>query len=176
MPFCTDKSLAFPVTHGYTFVMQDLVRRFQQYIADRGLKNTPQRLRIVEVFLGSEGHPSTEELYATLKERDPSLGQATVYRTMKLLCDSGLAREVQFGDGVSRYERRIGTAHHDHLICENCGKTIEVVDDDIERLQEALARKHGFLPTRHHLYLYGLCPVCQKRAPNTEITLSRTKA
>ena len=148
--------------------MQDSVSKFQQYIADHGLKNTPQRLRIVEVFLAAGGHPSTEELYARVKALDPSVGQATVYRTMKLLCESGLAREVQFGDGVSRYEVRLGTPHHDHLICEHCGKTIEVVDEEIERLQEALTRRHGFVPTRHHLYLYGLCPDCQKAAPGAQ--------
>lgn len=141
--------------------MHDAVRKFQQYIAEHGLKNTPQRLRIVEVFLASEGHPSTEDIYASVKALDASVGQATVYRAMKLLCESGLAREVHFGDGVSRYERRAGIAHHDHLICERCGRTIEVVDEEIERLQEVLARKHGFLPTRHHLYLYGLCPTCR---------------
>ena len=156
--------------------MQDPVRAFQQYIARKGLKNTPQRLRIVEAFMAAQGHPSTEELYACLKEVDPSLGQATVYRTMKLLCDSGLAREVQFGDGVSRYERRIGAEHHDHLICECCGMTIEVVDDDIERLQDALARKHGFQPTRHHLYLYGLCPACQGGKPKKRVLTPNNKA
>lgn len=147
--------------------MHNVVRCFQKYITDKGLKNTPQRLRILEVFLSAEGHPATEDIYATVKALDPSVGQATVYRTMKLLCDSGLAREVQFGDGVSRYERRIGIAHHDHLICEHCGRTIEVVDQEIERLQEDLAQKHGFTPTRHHLYLYGLCPACKKTPDKT---------
>lgn len=156
--------------------MQDPISVFQQYNARMGLKNTPQRLRIVEAFMAAQGHPSTEELYACLKEVDTSLGQATVYRTMKLLCDSGLAREVQFGDGVSRYERRIGAKHHDHLICEHCGMTIEVVDDDIERLQDALARKHGFQPTRHHLYLYGLCPACQENKPKNRARALKAKA
>lgn len=140
--------------------MQDPIQLFQHYISEHGLKNTPQRLRIVETFLSAEGHISTEELYAHVKVLDPSVGQATVYRTMKLLCDSGLAREVQFGDGVSRYEHCLGSQHHDHLICERCGLTIEVVDEEIERLQEALARRNGFTPTRHHLYLYGICPQC----------------
>lgn len=148
----------------YPVVMHDPIQIFQQYISEHGLKNTPQRLRIVESFLSAKGHISTEELYATVKTLDPSVGQATVYRTMKLLCESGLAREVQFGDGVSRYEQRIGAEHHDHLICEHCGLTIEVVDEDIERLQEALARRNGFAPTRHHLYLYGICPECAAKS------------
>lgn len=150
--------------------MHDPIQFFQQYISEHGLKNTPQRLRIVETFMAAEGHLSTEELYASVKTLDSSVGQATVYRTMKLLCDSGLAREVQFGDGVSRYEQRLGSEHHDHLICERCGLTIEVVDEDIENLQEALARRHGFTPTRHHLYLYGICPTCSGKGKKAAAT------
>ena len=71
------------------------------------------------------------------------------------------AYEVRFGDGLARYEHA-ADAHHDHLICENCGRNIEVVDSQIEELQDALARKHGFKPTFHRLYLYGICPDCQR--------------
>ena len=81
---------------------------------------------------------------------------------VKLLCEAELAREVRFGDGIARYEMR-GESHHDHLICERCGQNIEVVDPEIERLQEALARRHGFVPTFHRLYLYGICPACRTK-------------
>ncbi len=134
----------------------------QKYIADKGLKNTPQRLRIADVFMTSQGHFSTEEIYGAVCKIDPSVGQATVYRTMKLLCDAGLAREVHFGDGIVRYEPR-NTKHHDHLICESCGEALEVVDEKIEELQELLTRRHGFIPTRHVLCLYGICPKCQSK-------------
>lgn len=141
--------------------MQDRIATFQQYILQHGLKSTTQRTRIVEAFLNAQGHPSAEELHAQVREIDPTVGQTTVYRTMKLLCDSGIAREVQFGDGLTRYEQRLGAEHHDHLICEHCGQTIEVVDEQIEKLQDALALQHGFTPTRHHLYLYGICANCR---------------
>ena len=126
----------------------------------KGLRMTPQRERIMDIFLREAGHMTTEELYARIRQKDPSLGQATVYRTVKLLCEAGVAREVRFGDGVARYEQR-GEAHHDHLICERCGKNIEVMDPELERLQEALAREHGFTPTFHRLYLYGVCKECR---------------
>jgi Fur family ferric uptake transcriptional regulator len=79
------------------------------------------------------------------------------------LAEAGLAKAVNFGDGVTRYEFCYGLPHHDHLICERCRRNIEVVDDDIERLQEELAKKHGFTLTRHKMYLYGVCPECRDK-------------
>ncbi|MEF2678972.1 MAG: transcriptional repressor, partial [Bilophila wadsworthia] len=106
---------------------------FRSFLKNKGLRNTPQRQQIMEVFFNESGHLTTEEIYDRVRKEDPSLGQATVYRTMKLLCEAGLAREVRFGDGLARYEHA-ADAHHDHLICENCGRNIEVVDSQIEEL------------------------------------------
>lgn len=139
----------------------DPVTVFRMFLRSKGLRNTPQRQQIMNVFFGEAGHLTTEELYDRVRSEDPALGQATVYRTMKLLCEAGLAREVRFGDGVARYEHARDT-HHDHLICERCGRNIEVVDPHIEELQDALALKHGFKPTFHRLYLYGICADCQR--------------
>lgn len=133
---------------------------FRTFLRGKGLRHTPQRQRIMDIFFREGGHLTTEEIYDLVHKEDPSLGQATVYRTMKLLCDAGLAREVRFGDGMARYEHAHGE-HHDHLICEHCGKTVEVVDPDIEKLQVALARQYGYTPTVHRLYLYGICPECK---------------
>ena len=141
--------------------MKDAVSSFRSYINRKGLKNTSQRLRIVEVFLKAGGHLTTEELYERVKLADPSIGQATVYRAMKLLCDSGIAKEVHFGDAAARYEPIFGEKHHDHLICESCGSNIEVVDEEIERLQERLAKQHGYKLTAHRMSLYGICKRCR---------------
>lgn len=134
---------------------------FRDYLGKNKLKLTAQRMLILEVFLDRGEHMTAEELYEEVKKLDPAVGQATVYRTMKLLCDSGVARELRFDDGVNRYEPSYGQEHHDHLICEKCGKFLEVVDERIERLQEELADKHGFTLTGHRMYLYGLCPDCK---------------
>ena len=143
-------------------VKQDPTHVFRTFLKNKGLRNTPQRQRIMEVFFTENGHLTTEEVYDRVRREDPSLGQATVYRTMKLLCEAGLAREVRFGDGLAHYEHA-GTPTTIISICESCGRNIEVVDPQIEALQDALARKHGFRPTFHRLYLYGICPDCQKR-------------
>ncbi|ABB39472.1 ferric uptake regulation protein [Oleidesulfovibrio alaskensis G20] len=143
--------------------MKDPLQVFTDYIVANGLKMTPQRMLIVDVFLREDGHLTTEELYEKVKREDPSVGQATVYRTMKLLSESGIAKEVRFGDGVARYEQKYGSKHHDHLICETCGRNIEVLDEHIELLQEELAAKHGFVLTSHRMYLYGECRECRDK-------------
>jgi len=142
--------------------MQDSLSIFQKYLLQKGYKNTQQRLHILQAFLDFAGHCAAEELLGAARARDPSVSQATVYRTLKLLCDAGLARELHFGDGLARFERLLDAEeHHDHLICERCGHTIEFFSAGIEQLQEELARQHDFAPTRHRLYLYGVCPACR---------------
>jgi Fur family ferric uptake transcriptional regulator len=136
---------------------------FAEYLANENLKMTPQRRVILDTLLRKNDHLSSEELYALVKKRDASIGQATVYRTLKLLSDSGLIEPLDFADGVTRYEPCYGKDHHDHLICEQCGKNIEIVDEVIERRQEQLAKEHGFTLIRHKMYLYGLCPDCRKK-------------
>jgi Fur family ferric uptake transcriptional regulator len=141
----------------------DAKARFEQFLEENGLRMTPQRSLIADVFLRTERHMSSEDLYALVKRKDRSIGQATVYRTLKLLSESGIAREVDFGEGVTRYEHEYGHEHHDHLICERCRRSIEVVDPRIEELQEKLARDHGFVMTRHKLDMFGICSKCMAK-------------
>ncbi len=138
-------------------------RIFEEHIAERGFRMTRQRALILDIFLKKEGHLSPEELYDLVKAKDPTVGRATVYRMLRLMREADLARKVDLGDGLSRYEHKYGHAHHDHLICLRCGKAIEVVDEAIEALQEKLARKHGYKLTAHEMDLFGLCPSCKKK-------------
>ncbi len=148
-----------------TMQFHDEHTKVAQYLHKMGLRMTPQRQCILEVFLSEEGHKTIESVFLAVNKVDPNIGQATVYRTMKILCEAAVAREVHFGDGVARYEY-LHEEHHDHLICERCGLTIEVVDPAIEELQENLIRQHGFIPTTHRLTLYGICPRCHTSKPN----------
>ncbi|MBE2252416.1 MAG: transcriptional repressor [Myxococcus sp.] len=129
---------------------------------ERRLKATRQRHLILETFFQLDGHFSVEQLWAKVREHDPRVSVATVYRTMKLLAESGLANAQNFGDGQTRYEPTVGREHHDHLICTRCGTIIEFENDRIEQMQDAVARKHGFRVTSHKMELYGLCRACQK--------------
>jgi Fur family ferric uptake transcriptional regulator len=128
-------------------------------LRDRGLKSTAPRDDIARVFFGLGRHVSAEELYAEVKQVNPHVGYATIYRTLKLLKECGLLSERHFDEGQARYEVA-GGHHHDHFICESCGRIIEFEDDAIERLQETVAGKLGVTLIRHKLELYGLCAGC----------------
>jgi len=143
--------------------MQDSVHRFIDYITENGLKNTPQRRLIAEIFFESGKHLSTEELYNVVRQQDSSVGQATVYRTLKLLCKAGLAGEHHFGETTARYEPIVDDSHHDHLICDACGKNVEIMDERIERRQEQVAKEYGFLLLSHRMILHGICADCRKK-------------
>ena len=142
---------------------EELFKVLDRYMGERGLKSTRQRNQIIETFFGMDGHLSVEEVWARVREDDPRVSVATVYRTMKLLGESGLAHARNFGDGQTRYEAAMGREHHDHLICTRCGTIIEFENDQIERMQDAVARRHGFKVTSHKMELYGVCKACQKQ-------------
>jgi len=130
----------------------------RDYIAEKGLKSSRQREVIADAFFAAGGHLKVEELLDRVRAVDPKIGQATVYRTMKLLTDCGLANSHRFSDGHTRYEPiDAPEEHHDHLICDDCGRIIEFYDPRIEELQERIAEKHGFVMTHHKMELYGNC-------------------
>ena len=133
--------------------------RWADYQRQHALKTTSQRELIVDVFLHCKDHVSVEELLGKVRERSAKVGYATVYRTMKLLTEAGLAACRHFGDGQTRYEvSGPETPHHDHLICERCGLILEFENDQIEQLQHKVAQRlGGFKIVRHKLELYGLC-------------------
>jgi Fur family ferric uptake transcriptional regulator len=135
---------------------------FLQHIQKKGLKRTSQRELILDVFLRTERHLSNEDLYRLVQEEDPSIGQTTVYRTLKLLTEAGLAREVRFGDGRTHYEHNYKHEHHDHMICSECGKIIEFYSAELEAIQDAMAAKHRFEVTQHLLRIIGVCADCRR--------------
>ncbi|MBI4655649.1 MAG: transcriptional repressor [Elusimicrobia bacterium] len=134
---------------------------FEKYISSGKLKQSKQRKNIMQAFLESGKHVTAEELYNAVKRKFPSVGLITVYRTLKLFCKCGLAREVCFENGTARYEHLYGRQHHDHLICSACGKVIEIEDPDIEKLQDRQYKMHGFVPQGHRMDLYGICRKCR---------------
>ncbi|WP_436643649.1 Fur family transcriptional regulator [Microbaculum sp. FT89] len=121
----------------------------------RGMRMTEQRRVIARVLSQSADHPDVEELYKRASAIDPKISISTVYRTVKLFEDAGILARHDFGDGRSRYEQ-VPDEHHDHLIDLKTGKVIEFRDEEIERLQEAIARKYGFRLVDHKLELYGV--------------------
>ena len=137
---------------------------WQAYLRRKGLKTTHQREAIVDAFLRTSGHVALEDLLANARKKHPGVGLATVYRTVKLLEEAGIAHARRFGDAKGTvFEVAVGRSHHDHLICERCGLIVEFVNPQVERLQDEIAASHGFTLDRHRHELYGTCEGCRDR-------------
>ena len=148
------------------FVVEKSV--FDDHIRASGLRRTGQRDFILETFLSTEEHLTADDLHWLIQKKDPSIGHTTVYRTLKLLTEAGLAREVRFGDNKTYYEHHYNHEHHDHMICTECGKVIEFFSPDIEALQDEMADKFGFSATHHSLRMWGLCSDCKAVGANSQ--------
>ncbi|MEK6606434.1 MAG: transcriptional repressor [Myxococcota bacterium] len=142
--------------------VSELKAAFFDFSRRRALKATSQREAIVDSFFRAGGHMSADALLEKVRRKNPRVGYATVYRTLKLLCEAGLANERRFGAGFALYEKA-GPHHHDHLICTGCGRISEFENDEIEHLQDEVARKHEFTITHHKHEIYGLCASCQSK-------------
>lgn len=139
--------------------LAELMEQFREFLSSQGLKFTRQRQTIADVFFHSNAHLSLPELLERARRIQPGIGYATVYRTMKLMTESGLAIEHKFGEDNVRFELQIDGEHHDHLICVRCGRIVEYELEEIERLQDELAARHGFKVVGHRHEIYGDCLV-----------------
>lgn len=146
-----------------TDLKSDQLAMFLEFMGRKGLNTTSQRKTIAEAFFEFPGHHSLEEFYKFISAFDPGIGQTTVYRTLKLLCDAGLAHEIQFSDNITRYEIARPNNHHDHLICLDCGKIVEICDPRIEAIQKEVAASQGFELKGHSHTLYGICAQCRNK-------------
>lgn len=136
---------------------------FYQYLQKKGLKRTAQRDAVLDHFLESDSHQTAENIYYKLRETHKNIGFSTVYRTLKLLKECELAREVYFADGRMYFEHQFEQPHHDHMVCTQCGHTIEFFNATIEALQDKLAQENEFTPTRHTMVIFGYCRKCRDR-------------
>lgn len=131
-------------------------------LRDRGLKYSPVRQAVLDVFFRAKGHLSIDELTRLVREVAPTAAYSTVYRTMKFLVDEGFAAARHFGGDRTLFEPT-GSHHHDHLVCTTCGDVQEFEEDEIERLQQRVAARHGFEMRAHRLELYGTCRRCRRQ-------------
>ncbi|MEN9580656.1 MAG: hypothetical protein RJA70_3665 [Pseudomonadota bacterium] len=131
--------------------------QLDSYMAENNLRSTGQRRLIVQCFFETTEHVTIEDLLERVRRTDPGIGYATVYRTMKMLTEGGIATEHKFSDGMARYELGDDENHHDHLICLDCGKIQEFEEPLIEELQSRIAKRYGFQIVDHKHELYGRC-------------------
>ena len=143
---------------------------FTDYLKRNGLKMTRQREIVVERFLQTDGHLSTDELFNLVKKKDKTLGYTTVFRTLKALKDCGLARETHLSDSRTRFEHLYNRPHHHHIVCKKCNSTIEFLSPELEQLQEQIVSKYRFKSLQHQLQVSGICENCQKQQPSPQDT------
>lgn len=133
-------------------------------LKEAGYKLTPQRIAIITAIAENKGkHLNTEEIYDIVKQRNPEMGLATVYRTLQLLDELEVVSSLNLEDGCVRYELYCddGTHHHHHLICSNCGDVIEVEGDLLDELELKIESEYDFKIVDHKLKFYGLCSNCK---------------
>ncbi len=143
-----------------------LRRELKSYMDSQGLRSTGQRRLVIDVFFDTREHLTIDELLEIARAHDDRISYATVYRTMKMLASGGIAHELHFGDGPTRFELADDDAHHDHLICTECGAIMEFEEPLIEELQSRVASKYGFEVVDHKHEIYGKCldPACKRRS------------
>lgn len=146
----------------------DLGAQWRAYCVRHSLKSTRQRAVLLNVVLGQVGHFSLDEVFTAAAAEMPVIGYATAYRTLKLFLEAGLISPIDLGDGVSRFELVRHEEHHDHIVCTGCGRVVEFVDHQIERLQLEVADRLGFDLVGHRMDLRGRCRLgdgCPYRRP-----------
>ena len=136
---------------------------FRQCQVQRGLKYSSKREAIATYFLNADRHFTVEQLYREIRLTYPRIGYSTVYRTLKLLADCGIAAVHHFEEDEARFEPIHREQHHDHLVCERCGRLIEFTHEGVEQFQKDIAEKYGFAVRSRELQLYGICKKCRKK-------------
>ena len=154
-------------------ISREMIREAQQilhrHLKSVGLKHTEQRDTILRTFLETREHLSTDELFRLVKKKDPKIGFTTVYRTLKLLAECGLASEVAFHDGIARYEHQYNRRSHHHMVCTDCGSSVEFFSPEVDNLEQKIGRQHNYETTRHTFQIYGVCEDCRKKGSHKRL-------
>jgi Fur family transcriptional regulator, ferric uptake regulator len=144
-------------------MMRQAQQILHQHLRRVGLKHTEQRDTILQTFLETREHLSVNELHRLVQKKDARIGFTTVYRTLKLLGECGLASEVAFHDGIARYEHQYNRRGHHHMVCTACGSSVEFFSAEVDRLEHEIGRKYNYETTRHTFQIYGLCEDCRRK-------------
>jgi len=147
---------------------------FRNYLERRGLKLTAERQGVFDELFARHEHVEADEILVRLRAKGKKISRATIYRTLELLVDSGIVGRVRIGEIGYRYERLRAGEHHDHLICNECGRVIEFFEPGIESLQDDVCERYGFLPISHSHQMRGICRQCRPRALKAEASARAT--
>ena len=140
--------------------MADELQMFESFLRANDLKVTPQRRAVLEAVFETHRHFDADELVDMLKRRNKRISRATVYRMLELLVRGGFVGAMELGESRKVYEHIVGHTHHDHMICTECGRTIEFGDGMIELLQQKVCNELNFKAQSHSLRIFGICESC----------------
>jgi len=133
--------------------------QFVSYLRSKNKSITPERLNILDEVLAQKNHFKIEDIIEKMSSAEKSISRATVYRSIKTIEEAGLIKYIRSINDEKVYE--VQKEHHDHMICESCGKIIEFHDHDLEALQDSICKSHGFTPKRHIMKIFGICEMCR---------------
>ena len=139
-------------------------KKLREILHQKNLRYTPQRQEVWDEICATKEHRDAEDIYNSLRKRQTNVSRATVYRTIDILVKNNLVRRLDLGDGRSRFENKMGIAHRDHIVCLDCRKIVEFMNEKIEELQEQVAKEMGFEIVRHVHQLFGRC--LDEKCPN----------
>ena len=140
--------------------MKNPTKAFEDFLAKNASRFTPQKRKITTAIFERQDHFEVESFIDTLRKKNKTISRATVYRTVKQLLDAGLLQKITTKEGKVFYERNVGNRQHDHIICNNCGKILEIKEHIIEKYLSQYCEKIGFKPAYRSLHIYGECKEC----------------
>jgi Fur family transcriptional regulator, ferric uptake regulator len=143
-------------------MMKRAEKFFIQYLRDNNLKVTKERLMLLEELFNSAGHLDADSLLFQLRNESKRVSRATIYRTLDLLVQCGLARKSRLGREHYVYEKVTPGKRHDHMVCTGCGRIIEFYDSELDERQRQVCLEHHFRPSFDSLQIQGLCAECQR--------------
>jgi Fur family transcriptional regulator, ferric uptake regulator len=158
-PFMRDEELLARIAPGYAEAPDTI---FKRSLARQGLKYTAERRAILMAVLSTHDHFDADKLFLEMRQRSVKVSKATIYRSLALLCEVGILREVFHGPRGAHYEHVYGHEHHEHMICVQCGKVIGFTSPQLESLQDEACKAKNFRPVHHHLQIFGYCGVCSR--------------
>lgn len=151
-------------THLNSELVESTEDVFRRYLRERGLKYTPERRTLLREILKQDEHFEAEQLLIILRQAGKRVAKATIYRTLPLLVDSGILQQVHFGDNLARYENTFRQGPHDHMVCRRCRRVIEFSSEEVLRVRDEVAERHGFRALAHRFQISGLCTDCYAKA------------
>ena len=144
--------------------MSDLYEKFRNILSSNNYKLTSQREDILKVLIENQNqHFRADTLLKKVKEKNPDIGLATIYRNLELFCELDITNELDFDSSYKYYELNLDENHHHHLVCVNCDKIIEFNDEVLEKFEKKVEEKYDFEIVNHQIKFYGICKDCSKK-------------